>query len=95
MSAPDEATGSRGEVEALARVVCPCGGEAHHPREDMGCAWAEALAEGVLASDWLAQHDADQRAEGARAVLDAVEDAFEGRELAAARAAAARFGVTR
>lgn len=128
MSAPDEATGSRGEVEALARLL-------RRPGDD----WSDVMdfARWLLASDWLAQRDAAQRAEAlrcrctaqgggvydaecprhagmqdalavaqreaAQAVLDAVEGVANllgysydsAQYIAAARAAAARFGVTR
>ena len=58
----------------------------------------------LFTDEELAQHDAAQRAEGAQAVLEAVRDVVVDRRydanratraLAAARAAAARFGVTR
>jgi hypothetical protein len=64
---------------------------------------ANVVARAILDSDWLAQRDAAQRAEGAKAVVDAVEGVANllgysydsAQYVAAARAAAARFGVTR
>jgi hypothetical protein len=96
MSAPDEATGSRGEVEALALDLWDAG--LIRP-EWLG----REVVEFILASDWLAQRDAAQRAEAAQAVLDAVEGVANllgysydsAQYVAAARAAAARFGVAR
>jgi hypothetical protein len=108
MSAPDEATGSRGEVEALAaalfaewRRVDPDSGVAKYPPSYM--ANFADMARAALASDWLAQRDAAQHAEGAKAVLDAVEGVANllgysydsAQYVAAARHAAAWFGVTR
>jgi hypothetical protein len=96
MSAADEATGSRGEVEALAYALDLID---KMPRTNT----YEAQAKALLASHWLAKRDAAQRAEGAKAVVDAVEGVANllgysydsAQYVAAARAAAARFGVTR
>jgi hypothetical protein len=100
MSAPDEATGSCGEVEALADALLfgVASGDVA-----AGATFRESIARRILASDWLAQRDAAQHAEGAKAVLDAVEGVANllgysydsAQYVAAARHAAARFGVTR
>ena len=67
MSAPDEATVSRGEVEAVAEVIQKASLDrfaSDYIAAD-GREWlAGFAARAVLTSEWLAQRDAAQRAEG-------------------------------